>query len=95
MALFVVYMKSWFTSTSITAAAYIGLDFYRSLLKFKSIHKRLSRESPYSGNKLQHTSQENLGILPGANTGGGGPQEEIRNAEKVGFEEHLLTVLLS
>ena len=44
MALFVVfvYLKSWFNAPSLTSAAENDLNLYKSLQKFKSVHKKVS-----------------------------------------------------
>ena len=47
MALFVVfvYLKAWFNSPSLTSAAENDLELYRSLLKFKKIHTKISSKT--------------------------------------------------
>ena len=44
MSLFVVfvYLKSWFSAPCLTSAATNGLELYRRLLKFKTVHKKVS-----------------------------------------------------
>ena len=44
MSLFVVivYLRSWFSAPSLTSAASNDLELYRRLLKFRSIHKKVS-----------------------------------------------------
>ena len=44
MALFVVfvYLKSWFNAPSLTSAAENDLNLYKSLQKFKNVHKKVS-----------------------------------------------------
>ena len=44
MSLFAVfvYMKSWFSAPCLTSAATNDLELYRRLLKFKTVHKKVS-----------------------------------------------------
>ena len=47
MAIFIVfvYLKAWFNAPSLTSAATNDLDLYRSLQKFKAVHKKVSQST--------------------------------------------------